>query len=101
MPDVVPLVLRRLSMVRDTSEAARTKEDGMYPYISQALAEERVKDLRIEAAWAQRARRQRRARRHVAQARVQVPDTYEDFICLTAGSVLRERSGQAGGQTVR
>jgi len=93
-------------MVRDTSEAARTEEDVMYPYISQVLADERVKDLRNEAVWAKRSRLSQRLRRSgrdgLAQAQqVQVPDTYEDFICLTAGSVLRERSGQAGGQTVR
>lgn len=96
-------------MVRDTSEVARTEEDVMYPYISRALADERVKDLRNEAAWAQRSRlvqRSRLLRRaghdNKAQAQqVQLPDTYEDFICLTAGSVLRERSGRADGQAVR
>jgi hypothetical protein len=103
MSDAGGVALARLSMVRDTSKAARTEEDVMYPYIARALADERVKELRNEAVWAQRSRLLRHpGRGRTAQAQqAQVPDTYEDFLCLTAGSVLRERSGQAGGQTVR
>ncbi len=89
----------------------------MYPYISLALAEERIRDLHNEAIVAERGRQARRIRRAqrgggtrpagYAQpgtlSSVRVPDSYEDFLCQTAESVMREptATGRAGGQTVR
>jgi hypothetical protein len=76
----------------------------MYPYISQVLAEQHTRELQNEATWAHRARQARRARRaKSAPVKVRVPESYEDFLCLTAESVMREptASGRAGGQTVR
>ena len=98
----------------------------MYPQISLALAEERVKDMRTEAAGAHRSRTARLARvaRHgrrtgaaghtrlgwnwkrpeqEAGSGVRVPDSFEDFLCQTAASATREptATGRASGQTVR
>jgi hypothetical protein len=78
----------------------------MYPYNSQVLVQEHAKDLQNEATWASRARQARLARRvrrvrHVESVRV--PDSYEDFLCQTAESAMREptASGRAAGQTIR
>lgn len=92
----------------------------MYPQISLALAEERVKDMQNEAAGAHRSRQaklDRLARRaghtrfgwtwkatgRPAHQNVGVPDSYEDFLCRTAESAMREptATGRASGQTVR
>jgi hypothetical protein len=91
-------------MVRDEA-ASRTKEDTMYPYISRALAQERVRELQNEAARAHRARRLRMARRaqHGHDVRVDIPDSYEDFLCQTAEAALREPTtvGRGSGQAIR
>jgi hypothetical protein len=81
----------------------------MYPYISRALAQERARDLQNDAARAHRARQLRLARRarrggHEATlADIQIPDSYEDFLCRTAESAMREptATGRATGQAVR
>jgi hypothetical protein len=85
----------------------------MYASISLLVAEQRARDMQNEATLAHRARearlarraqRARRARRtHTVLGSVQVPDSYEDFLCQTAETVMREptASGRASGQTVR
>jgi hypothetical protein len=81
----------------------------MYPYISRALAEERARDLHNEAARAHRARqlrlirRARRGGRQTALPDIQIPDSYEDFLCRTAESAMREptAAGRAHGQAIR
>jgi len=85
----------------------------MNSYISLALAAERAKDLQCAAVTeryrreARRARRGRRAARalpgrHQAPHGSQVPDSYEDFLCQTAQSVMREptAAGRPRGQAV-
>ncbi len=82
----------------------------MYSHISLVLAEQRAKDMRSTAV---RARRRREARqawraahglpsRHVIGTAHQVPDSYEDFLCQTARSVMREptATGRSRGQAV-
>jgi hypothetical protein len=82
----------------------------MYASISLLVAEQRARDMQNEATLAHRARearlarRARRARRaHTVLGSVRLPESYEDFLCQTAESVMREptASGRAGGQTVR
>ena len=70
----------------------------MYPYISRALAQERVRDLHADAARDQRARQLRLSRRarKAEFADIRVPDSYEDFLCQTAEAAMREpTAGQA------
>jgi hypothetical protein len=81
----------------------------MYPYISRALAQERARDLQAEATRAHRARQFRQARRaqrterQAALTDIQIPDSYEDFLCRTAESAMREptAAGRASGQAIR
>jgi hypothetical protein len=79
----------------------------MYPYISLALAQERARELQTEATRAHRARLVRLARRarrvQSAPADLQIPDSYEDFLCRTAESAMREPTavGRASGQAIR
>jgi hypothetical protein len=80
----------------------------MHPYISQALAAERVRDLRHEASAARLAREARRGRPRARAGRHQphpntAPDTYAEFLSLTSGPLMREpaAAGRADGQTVR
>ena len=77
----------------------------MYPYTSQALAQERVRDLHNDATRAQRARQIRLSRRarKAASADIQVPDSYEDFLCQTAKAAMREptAASRGTGQAVR
>ena len=104
MPDAGVRVLPAISMLRD-EEAPRIEEDRMYPYTSQALAQERVRDLHNDATRAQRARQVRLSRRarKAASADIQVPDSYEDFLCQTAETAMREptAASRGTGQTVR
>ena len=82
----------------------------MNSYISLALAAERAKDMQTDAAVARYQRESRRARRAHRRTRVteqtahgQAPDSYEDFLCQTAQSAMREptASGRSAGQAVR
>jgi hypothetical protein len=84
----------------------------MYSYISLVLAAERARDLqcaaamsreRKEARQARRAARGLRARQPVAHHASQAPDSYEDFLCQTAQSAMREptAAGRSRGQAVR
>jgi hypothetical protein len=82
----------------------------MNSYISLALAAERAKDMQSDAAIARYHREARRARRAARRPRVteqtvhgRVPDSYEDFLCQTAESALREptAAGRSAGQPVR
>jgi hypothetical protein len=104
MPDAGARALPAISIVRD-EEAARTEEDRMYPYTSQALAKERVRDMHIDATRAQRARQVRKSRRaqKAAFADIRVPDSYEDFLCQTAEAAMREptAASRGTGQAVR
>ena len=104
MPDAGVRVLPAISMLRD-EEAPRIEEDRMYPYTSQALAQERVRDLHNDATRAQRARQIRLSRRarKAASADIQVPDSYEDFLCQTAKAAMREptAASRGTGQAVR
>jgi len=104
MPDAGVRALPAISMLRD-EEAARTEEDRMYPYTSQALAQERVRDMHADATRAQRAKQIRRNRRaeKAAFAEVRVPDSYEDFLCQTAEAAMREptAASRGTGQAVR
>ena len=104
MTDAGVRVLPAISMLRD-EEAARKEEDRMYPYTSQALANERVRDLHNDATRAQRARQIRLSRRarKAASADIQVPDSYEDFLCQTAKAAMREptAASRGTGQAVR
>ena len=104
MPDAGVRVLPAISMLRD-EEAPRIEEDRMYPYTSQALAQERVRDMHADATRAQRAKQVRRNRRaeKAAIADVRVPDSYEDFLCQTAEAAMREptAASRGTGQTVR
>ena len=104
MPDAGVRVLPAISMLRD-EEAARIEEDRMYPHTSLALAQERVRDMQIDATRAQRVRQIRRNRRaqKAAVADIRVPDSYDDFLCQTAQSAMREptAAGRSAGQAVR
>jgi hypothetical protein len=79
----------------------------MYPAISQALAQERVRDLHNEAIRAHRAGQvrlilsaQRGAHAEVsALLNVRMPESYEDFLRQTAVPVMHEPT--ASGQTIR
>ena len=82
----------------------------MNSYISLALAAERAKDMQTDAAIARYQREARRARRALRRPRVteqtvhgQAPDSYEDFLCQTAQSAMREptAAGRSAGQAVR
>ncbi len=107
MTDAGGPALPAISMVRGEA-APHTEEDSMYPYISRAMAQERARDLRNDAIRAHRARQFRLVRRarHEQEstlANVQIPDSYEDFLCQTAESVMREptATGHASGQAIR
>jgi hypothetical protein len=106
MPDAECLALPAFSIVR-AETAARTEEDTMYPYISRALAQERARDLQADATRAHRARQLRlvrRARRaHSTLADIQIPDSYEDFLCRTAECAMREPTAvsRASGHAIR
>ena len=80
----------------------------MNSYISLALAAERAKDMQSDAALARYQREARRAarRQRVTEQTVhgsQAPDSYEDFLCQTARSSMREptAAGRSTGQAVR
>jgi hypothetical protein len=82
----------------------------MNSYISLALAAERAKDMQNDATLARYQREARRARRALRRPRVteqtvhgQAPDSYEDFLCQTAESAMREptAAGRSAGQAVR
>jgi hypothetical protein len=82
----------------------------MNSYISLALAAERAKDMQSDAAIARYQRETRRARRAARRTRVteqtvhgQAPDSYDDFLCQTAQSAMREptAAGRSEGQPVR
>jgi hypothetical protein len=82
----------------------------MNSYISLALAAERAKDMQSDAAIARYQRETRRARRAARRTRVteqtvhgQAPDSYDDFLCQTAKSAMREptAAGRSEGQPVR
>jgi hypothetical protein len=104
MPDAGVRVLPAISMLRD-EEAPRIEEDRMYPYTSQVLAQERVRDMHADATRDQRARQIRLSRRarKAKFADVRVPDSYEDFLCQTAEAAMREptAASRGTGQTVR
>jgi hypothetical protein len=84
----------------------------MNSYISLALAAERAKDMQGAAA-ASRDRREARQARRAARRRPlvteqtlhggQAPDSYEDFLCQTARSVMREPTAarRSHGHAVR
>jgi hypothetical protein len=83
----------------------------MNSYISLALAAERARDMQCDAAVARYQREARRARRAARRTRVTAqavpgslaPDSYEDFLCQTAKSAMREptAAGRSQGQAVR
>ena len=79
----------------------------MYASISLLVAEQRARDMQNEATLARRAREARLARRarraHTVLGNVWVPESYEDFLCQTAETAMREptATGRASGQTVR
>jgi hypothetical protein len=83
----------------------------MNSYISLALAAERAKDMQYDATVARYQAEARRARRAARRSRVaqqtvpgnQAPDSYEDFLCQTAQSAMREptAAGRSVGQAVR
>jgi hypothetical protein len=83
----------------------------MNSYISLALAADRAKDMQIDATLARYHREARRARRAARRSRIteqtvhggQAPDSYEDFLCQTAESAMREptAAGRSAGQAVR
>ena len=99
MPDAGGRALPAISIMRD-EEAPRTEEDTMYPYTSRALAQERVRDFHADATREQRARQLRLSRRarKATLADIQVPDSYEDFLCQTAKAAVREPTA---GQAIR
>ena len=82
----------------------------MNSYISLILAAERAKDLQSDALAARHRRAARQARRAARRPRVteqtvhgnRAPDTYEDFLCQTARSAMREppAAGRSSGQAV-
>jgi hypothetical protein len=104
MPDARDLALAATSIVRDKA-VARTEEETMYPYISRALAQERARELQSEATRAHQARQLRliRRARRGQNVRVEIPDSYEDFLCRTAEAAMREPTavGRASGQAIR
>ena len=83
----------------------------MYSYISLLLAAERARDLQSAATVSRHrreARQARRARRRTLLTEQTVhgpkaPDSYEDFLCQTASSAMREptAAGRSHGQAVR
>jgi len=83
----------------------------MNSYISLILAAERAKDMQCDAAVARYHREARRLRRAARRPRVaeqtvhgsQAPDSYDDFLCQTARSAMREptATGRSQGQAVR
>ena len=82
----------------------------MNSYISLALAAERAKDMQHDADLARYHREARRVRRAARRQRVtertvhgQAPDSYEDFLCQTARSAMREptAAGRPQGQPIR
>jgi len=83
----------------------------MNSYISLALAADRAKDMQHDATVARYHRESRRARRAARRSRItgqtvhggQAPDSYEDFLCQTAESAMREptAAGRSAGQAVR
>jgi hypothetical protein len=82
----------------------------MNSYISLALAAERAKDMQSAATVDRYHREARRARRAARRPRVtetshggQVPDSYEDFLCQTARSAMREPTAarRSAGHAVR
>ena len=83
----------------------------MNSYISLILAAERAKDLQADAMVARYRREARQARRAARRPRVteqtvhgnRAPDNYEDFLCQTARSAMREptAAGRSAGQPVR
>jgi hypothetical protein len=83
----------------------------MNSYISLALAAERARDLQNAATVSRHRRAARQARRaarglrgaeHLAHGS-RAPESYEDFLCQTARSVMREPAAAARsqGQPVR
>lgn len=80
----------------------------MFSQISQVLAEEHARDLQSAATVAQlrrqarQARRARRGRDLAPAASGTAPDSYEDFLCRTAQSAMREptAAGRSHGQAV-
>jgi len=82
----------------------------MYSHIALMLAEERARDMQFAAARSAQRSAARRARRHQrATLRAQaaeaagLPDSFEDFLCQTAQSAMREptAAGRSRGQAVR
>jgi hypothetical protein len=88
----------------------------MYSHISLVLADEHARDMRSAAERARRRKEARRARRaahsplgwSARHARDisdvhQAPDSYEEFLCQTAQSAMREptAAGRSHGQAVR
>ena len=80
----------------------------MHPYIAQAVAAERIRDLQNEARAARLAGEARRARRHRAPAAAATPATdpplsCAEFLVRTAGPLIREPSAaeRGHGQAVR
>jgi hypothetical protein len=78
----------------------------MYSQISQILAQEHARDLQSAAAEARlrrEARRLRRARRGgdlATPASGTAPDTYDDFLRMTAQPAMREPGGHSHEQAV-
>jgi hypothetical protein len=87
----------------------------MYSQISLVLADERARDLRSAADRARRRKEARQARRAAHSAlgwsarhardisdAHPAPDSYEDFLCQTAQSAMREptAAGRSHGQAV-
>ena len=86
----------------------------MHPYISQALAAERVRDLHSQATYARRGRLVRQAARGQRDrphhgdgggpdAAGRPAGTYEDFLVMTRGQLPCEPSAaqRASGEAVR
>jgi hypothetical protein len=82
----------------------------MNSYSWLTLAPDRARDMQSHAAVARSRREARRARRARRRTRVteqavhgQVPGSYEDFLCRTARSAMREpaAAGRSAGQAVR
>jgi hypothetical protein len=85
----------------------------MNSYISLILAAERARDLQCAAAMSRERKEARQARRAARGLRAghpaahhhasQAPDSYEDFLCQTAQSAMREptAAGRSRGQAVR
>ena len=87
----------------------------MFSHISLVLAEERARDMRCAAARARRGKEARQAwraahhslgwsaryARNISDAH-QAPDSYEEFLCQTAQSAMREptATGRSHGQAV-